>query len=307
MHSHRARRHRPHARGGRGQRARAAARARAARGASSTSTASARASSTSSRSARATPTSPTRVERGGAEFVLRRPPRGPLPPSAPRRPARGARAAAPLEGHARVPAGARRLRRRGGHRRAVLRHGARRGRRHHERGARPRSTRPEDRRADRRGARRRARRGARGRLAGGRAGGLRQADRLPRAPAAPLPRAVGAQPHARDPGGRARRRVAARRTCPSRPPATIVHGDFRLGNTMFAAGAPARLVAIFDWEMATIGDPLADVGYLCTLWIDRDDPPLRDVRAVARVTRAGGLPARAPSWSRATRSAAGAR
>src|SRR5947209_8266018 len=47
---------------------------------------------------------------------------------------------------------------------------------------------------------------------------------------------------------------------PASPPATIVHGDFRLGNTMFAAQAPARLVAIFDWEMATIGDPLADVG-----------------------------------------------
>src|SRR3954453_11798115 len=56
--------------------------------------------------------------------------------------------------------------------------------------------------------------------------------------------------------------------------ATIVHGDYRLGNTMFAPGAPARLVAIFDWEMCTIGDPLADVGYLLTLWVDRDDPPL---------------------------------
>ena len=44
--------------------------------------------------------------------------------------------------------------------------------------------------------------------------------------------------------------------------ATIVHGDFRLGNTMFARRRPARLSAIFDWEMATIGDPMADVGYL---------------------------------------------
>ena len=59
-----------------------------------------------------------------------------------------------------------------------------------------------------------------------------------------------------------------------------MHGDYRLGNTMFAPDAPARLIAIFDWEMATIGDPLADVGYLCTLWIDRDDPDLGHVRAV---------------------------
>jgi len=49
---------------------------------------------------------------------------------------------------------------------------------------------------------------------------------------------------------------------PASPRATIVHGDYRLGNTMFAEGVPARLIAIFDWELATIGDPLADVGYL---------------------------------------------
>src|SRR5436309_3179935 len=53
---------------------------------------------------------------------------------------------------------------------------------------------------------------------------------------------------------------------PDSPPATIVHGDYRLGNTMFGPGAPARLIAIFDWEMATIGDPLADVGYLSATW-----------------------------------------
>jgi aminoglycoside phosphotransferase (APT) family kinase protein len=58
---------------------------------------------------------------------------------------------------------------------------------------------------------------------------------------------------------------------PSSPAATIVHGDFRLGNTMFAAPAPARLVAILDWEMATIGDPLADVGYMLMHWTQAGD------------------------------------
>lgn len=53
---------------------------------------------------------------------------------------------------------------------------------------------------------------------------------------------------------------------PESPPATIVHGDFKLDNVMFAADAPARLVAIFDWEMATVGDPLADLGYLMHTW-----------------------------------------
>ena len=59
---------------------------------------------------------------------------------------------------------------------------------------------------------------------------------------------------------------------PESPPATIVHGDFRLGNTMFAHGKPPRLVAIFDWELATIGDPLADVGYLTATWAEPSNP-----------------------------------
>ena len=54
-----------------------------------------------------------------------------------------------------------------------------------------------------------------------------------------------------------------------KPPAgapTVVHGDFKLDNVMFGAGAPARLIAIFDWEMAAIGDPLADLGWLLHTW-----------------------------------------
>jgi aminoglycoside phosphotransferase (APT) family kinase protein len=61
---------------------------------------------------------------------------------------------------------------------------------------------------------------------------------------------------------------------PRSGPATIVHGDYRLGNVMLSATAPARLLAIFDWELATLGDPLADVGYLCALWSERDDSDL---------------------------------
>jgi aminoglycoside phosphotransferase (APT) family kinase protein len=58
---------------------------------------------------------------------------------------------------------------------------------------------------------------------------------------------------------------------PESPPATIVHGDYRLGNTMFAHEPPARMVAIFDWEMATIGDPLADLGYMVMHWTEAGD------------------------------------
>jgi aminoglycoside phosphotransferase (APT) family kinase protein len=74
---------------------------------------------------------------------------------------------------------------------------------------------------------------------------------------------------------------------PESGPATVVHGDYRLGNAMFAPGSPARLTAIFDWEMATIGDPLADVGYMCTMWVDRDDPP--GTFELSKVTREEGF------------------
>jgi aminoglycoside phosphotransferase (APT) family kinase protein len=51
--------------------------------------------------------------------------------------------------------------------------------------------------------------------------------------------------------------------------ATVVHGDYRLGNAIVDRHG---VVAILDWEMSTIGDPLADLGYLCALWSDPDDP-----------------------------------
>jgi aminoglycoside phosphotransferase (APT) family kinase protein len=59
-----------------------------------------------------------------------------------------------------------------------------------------------------------------------------------------------------------------RATMPESPPSTVVHGDYRLGNVMVGLDAPARLVAILDWEMATIGDPLADLGYLVASWAE---------------------------------------
>ncbi len=65
---------------------------------------------------------------------------------------------------------------------------------------------------------------------------------------------------------------------PVSPPATLVHGDFRLGNTIFGASSPARLAAVLDWEMATVGDPLADVGYLSVTWAtpgEDSDPIVR--------------------------------
>ncbi|MDX6623355.1 MAG: hypothetical protein QOE75_1287, partial [Solirubrobacterales bacterium] len=77
---------------------------------------------------------------------------------------------------------------------------------------------------------------------------------------------------------------------PDSPAPTVVHGDYRLGNVMFAPREP-RLVAILDWEMATIGDPLADVGYMTATWSASADPA-NAVSDLSPVTRRPGFPGR---------------
>ncbi|HYM45690.1 MAG TPA: phosphotransferase family protein [Solirubrobacteraceae bacterium] len=79
---------------------------------------------------------------------------------------------------------------------------------------------------------------------------------------------------------------------PESGPATIVHGDYRLGNTIFAAEPPVRLRAVLDWEMATIGDPLADLGYLCMMWTEGGDPKGGMREYLGGVTRREGFPTR---------------
>jgi aminoglycoside phosphotransferase (APT) family kinase protein len=82
------------------------------------------------------------------------------------------------------------------------------------------------------------------------------------------------------------------RNIPPTPTSTVVHGDFRLGNMMFAAPAPPRILAVLDWEMATLGDPLADVGYMTAMWAESADPP-DPMLDLSEVTRLPGFPDRA--------------
>lgn len=59
---------------------------------------------------------------------------------------------------------------------------------------------------------------------------------------------------------------------PQSGPPAIVHGDYKLDNVIWAAGAPARLLAILDWEMCTIGDPLADLAWVIAYWGPTGEP-----------------------------------
>lgn len=76
---------------------------------------------------------------------------------------------------------------------------------------------------------------------------------------------------------------------PPSPPATILHNDFKLDNTMYASNDPSRVVAIFDWEMATIGDPLVDLGTLLGYWVEPGDPPVLTAILTAPTNLAGFL------------------
>ncbi|HEU0224896.1 MAG TPA: phosphotransferase family protein [Steroidobacteraceae bacterium] len=57
----------------------------------------------------------------------------------------------------------------------------------------------------------------------------------------------------------------------SRP--ALIHNDYKLDNVVFDAADPSRLVGVLDWEMATIGDPLMDLGCSLAYWVEATDPP----------------------------------
>jgi aminoglycoside phosphotransferase (APT) family kinase protein len=63
------------------------------------------------------------------------------------------------------------------------------------------------------------------------------------------------------------------RALPTRSDATLVHGDFRFGNLALDPADPGRVIAVYDWEMATLGDPLADLGYTLIYWVEASDRP----------------------------------
>lgn len=60
---------------------------------------------------------------------------------------------------------------------------------------------------------------------------------------------------------------------PDRPHA-LIHNDFRFDNLVLAPGDPTRVVGVLDWELATVGDPLMDLGAALAYWVQADDDPM---------------------------------
>lgn len=80
----------------------------------------------------------------------------------------------------------------------------------------------------------------------------------------------------------------------------LLHGDFRFGNVMLGRSAPARLVGVLDWELAAIGDPLADLAYTLVTYAVPDEPR-HALTALSTVTLAEGFPGRATLAARYAR------
>jgi aminoglycoside phosphotransferase (APT) family kinase protein len=70
---------------------------------------------------------------------------------------------------------------------------------------------------------------------------------------------------------------------------TLVHGDFRLDNTLVRLRPVPAIMAVIDWELSTLGDPLADLGTLLTYWADPEDPDWARVNFGASVSTLPGF------------------
>lgn len=70
---------------------------------------------------------------------------------------------------------------------------------------------------------------------------------------------------------------------------SLVHNDYKLDNVMLAGDDPGRVAAVFDWDMCTLGDPLSDLGALLTYWTEPTDPAYLQATATMPLGDAGFL------------------
>lgn len=83
-------------------------------------------------------------------------------------------------------------------------------------------------------------------------------------------------------------------TVPTTQRHTIVHGDYRIDNCLFDAADPGRITAVLDWEMSSLGDPMADLGLLLVYWAQAQERPVwRAAQYLPTPTRLPGFPTRA--------------
>lgn len=83
-------------------------------------------------------------------------------------------------------------------------------------------------------------------------------------------------------------RLAAHRWPDTAPPA-IVHGDYRLDNCVFDRTDPSRLLAVLDWELSTLGDPITDLALLLCYWVQSGEP---QPMLIPSLSAASGFPNR---------------
>jgi aminoglycoside phosphotransferase (APT) family kinase protein len=83
------------------------------------------------------------------------------------------------------------------------------------------------------------------------------------------------------------------RAVPDSPTGAIVHGDYRLDNVMMNKTRPDTIDAVLDWEMSTLGDPLADLGLLLVYWRKGKPRPFPENTVGPAVTMLPGFPDRA--------------
>jgi aminoglycoside phosphotransferase (APT) family kinase protein len=82
------------------------------------------------------------------------------------------------------------------------------------------------------------------------------------------------------------------RNLPGDPSISLVHGDYRFDNTVIDVATGPRIAAVLDWELSTLGDPLADLATLLMYWQDPDDTNRRTVPVAVGLTTLPGFPTR---------------
>ena len=79
------------------------------------------------------------------------------------------------------------------------------------------------------------------------------------------------------------------RNLPKESGAAVIHNDYKYDNVVLDPGDLSRVVAVLDWEMATVGDPLMDLGTLLGYWSDPDDPEEMRARSYGPTFLPGSL------------------